>query len=113
MITNTKLSYDAATGQVKLRNTFDCTAELQAARITRESNPSGRFGDKNGECYSMGYIPEEMWFYDPWLMCAKKARKQGDKGKFTYYVRKFFEVHRALATPHETRYWNGHRAVLL
>lgn len=113
MITNTQISYDPTTKQVRLRNTFDCTAELEAARMTRELNPSGRFGDKNGECYCMGYIPEEMWCYDPWLICARKARNRGDKGEYTKYMRKFFEVHRALATPHETRYWNGHRAVLL
>jgi len=80
-------------GTLTLRNTIDFSAAIDAARETNEVNPGGYFGDKNSQCRVMGYIPEEMWNYDPWLIQARKARNGGDKGQYAYYLNKFFEIH--------------------
>ena len=58
-------------------------------------------------------IPEEMFSFNPWLMLAKKAEREGDMGKKEYYISKFFELFPAFAGNKKTKYWRGHRAVLL
>lgn len=100
-------------GTLTLRNTIDFSEALEAARETNELNPGGYFGDKNSQCRVMGYIPEEMWNYDPWLIEARKARNAGDKGKYTHYLNKFFDVHQALKVAKRTAMWHGSRAVII
>ena len=51
--------------------------------------------------------------FNPWLMQAKKAEREGDMGKKEYYISKFFELFPAFAGNKKTKYWRGHRAVLL
>lgn len=100
-------------GNIRLRNTVSAQSSLDLARISRETNDTGYFGDKNGECKLLGYIPEEMFMFNPWLICAQKALKEGDKGKHSYYMMKFFELFPAFMGTRKTKYWRGHRAVLL
>lgn len=100
-------------GTLTLRNTIDFSEALEAARETNELNPGGYFGDKNSQCRVMGYIPEEMWNYDIFLLQAKRARNQGDKGQYTYYLQKFFEVNSVFKVAKRTTMWHGSRAVIL
>lgn len=100
-------------GNIRLRNYCNADSTLELARISRECNESGHFGDKNGECQLLGYIPEEMFSYNPWLLCATRAKQEGDEGKYTYYMTKFFQLFPAFAGNRKTKYWRGHRAVLL
>lgn len=100
-------------GNIRLRNHCNAQSALEAARISREVNETGYFGDKNGECRLLGYIPEEMFSFNPWLICATRAKKKGDMGKYNHYMMKFFELFPAFMGRHKTRYWRGHRAVLL
>ena len=114
MITKQELiRHNDGKGTITLRNTFDFSAEVEAAKQTNSINPGGYFGDKNSRGRVMGYIPEEMWGYDPWLLQAKKARNEGDKGKFTYYMQKFFEVHTVFKVARKTAMWHGSRGVIL
>lgn len=81
-------------GTVRLYNTYD---QSPAAEIAREctANGGGRVKLSSGcEMRAMGFIPQEMWLYDPWLLMARKAQRAGDKGEYTKWVRKFFEVHK-------------------
>lgn len=112
MIVRQEIETDAF-GNIRLRNHCDASNALNLARTSRESNESGWFGDKNSECRLLGYIPEEMFLYNPWLMEAKKAEREGDAGKKEYYISKFFELFPAFCGNKKTRYWKGHRAVLL
>ena len=82
-------------GTVKVRNTFDIKAAIDAAKEATANG--GRSGSGSDEVMVMGYIPPEMWMYDPWLMTADKARKHGDMGEYTKNMKKFFEVHREFA----------------
>lgn len=100
-------------GNIRVRTTCSAEGALEMARLSRETNETGYFGDKNGECRLMGYIPEEMWVFDPWLMSATKARREGDMAKYNYYIQKFFDVHSIFRGNKKTRYWRGSRAVLL
>ena len=100
-------------GTVVLRNTCRADNALNLARVARESNEDGWFGDKNNECRLLGYIPEEMFSFNPWLIMARRAEREGDMGKKEYYISKFFELFAAFCGNKKTRYWKGHRAVLL
>lgn len=100
-------------GNIRLRNHCNANSALEMARVARETNETGYFGDKNGECKLLGYIPEEMFSFNPWLICAIRAKKEGDMGKYNYYMTKFFELFPAFMGQRKTRYWRGHRAVLL
>lgn len=76
-----------------LLTTYDIGMAKDLARELNE-NGGGRVGSGSGEMRVMGYIPPEMWNYDPWLLLAKRARNAGDMGEYTKMVQKFFEVHR-------------------
>ena len=112
MIVKQELQTDEK-GNVRLRNYCSAQHALDMARMSRELNESGRFGDKNGECRVVGYIPEEMFNFNPWLMEARRALRHGDQGKHDYYMMKFFELFPAFAGNKKTKYWRGHRAVLI
>lgn len=102
LITNQKIDIDTYTGDVKIKNTFDIGA---AKSLTKDMTAIG--GEKCESMQCMGYIPPEMWHYDPWLLEAKKARACGDSHEYTKMVRKFFEVHTALRMNYEQKYTNG------
>lgn len=78
---------------VRLETTFDTGFAAQLAKEVN-ANGGGRIEDKNAGMHVLGYIPPEMWSYDPWLVQAKRARNAGDMGEYTKLVRKFFEVHK-------------------
>ena len=98
MLVNQHLELDHdSKGTVRLYNTYDQSAAAEVAKMCTE-NGGGRAQSKSGVEYrAMGFIPPEMWGYDPWLMQARKAQMAGDKGEYTKYVKKFFEVHREYA----------------
>ena len=96
MIVKQELQTDEK-GNVRLRNYCSAQHALDMARMSRELNESGRFGDKNGECRLLGY----------------RALRHGDQGKHDYYMMKFFELFPAFAGNKKTKYWRGHRAVLI
>lgn len=93
-------------GTIILRNTFDCTA---ATRLAHEATQSGggRFGTGSSECTMMGHIPPEMWYCDPWLIAADKARRHGDIGEYTNLVQKFFHLYPAFAISTPAKYIHG------
>ena len=83
--------------KIHVVNIFDHSVAAEVARMT-EREGGGRAVGKDGfEVRVMGYIPPEMWNYDPWLVTAKRALAAGDNGEYTKYVQKFFEVHREYA----------------
>lgn len=86
-----------------LRNTIDIGAAIRRAKeVTQE-------GGRAKNLVPLGYIPPEMWLFDPWLMEARKAQVAGDKAEFNKYVKKFFEVHPKFAVGHDKmrKYWSG------
>ena len=66
MITKQDLSIDKDGDKVTLKNTFDIGT---AKRLANEVTANG--GERNDSFYCMGYIPPEMWQYDPWLIAAE------------------------------------------
>ena len=111
MITNQGLDKDE--GTVVLRNTVNVSNEIDAARKANEADNGGWFGDKNERMQLMGYIPPEFWMFDPWLITAKRAQKEGDMRTYMKCMKKFFEVHSAFKVNHKRTVWRGTGAVLL
>lgn len=99
--------------KISLRNTIDCSMAIDSARAANESGNGGRFGDRNSEKQLMGYIPDEMWLFDPWLILANRAKNEGNKLEYQKYLQKFFDVHPMFKVHRNTKYWRGDRAVLL
>lgn len=95
MLVDQKVVFDHdAKGTIRVINKFDHSVAAEVARLTEsEGGGRGKLGKDGVEFRVMGYIPPEMWNYDPWLMTAKKALQAGDNGEYTKYVQKFFEVH--------------------
>lgn len=89
-VLNKELTVDKDSKTVKLRTTFDVGTAIDLAKEASES-PQERKSNDGIRC--MGYIPPELWGYDPWLIQAKKARSAGDMGEYTKMIKKFFEVH--------------------
>lgn len=89
-VLNKELIVDHNEKTVKLRTTFDTGT---AADLAREGSEAPQHRKSNDGIRCMGYIPPELWGYDPWLIQARKARNAGDKGEFTKMMIKFFEVH--------------------
>ncbi len=100
-------------GTVRLRNTIDCSAAIEMARITNTCNEGGNFGSKNDGCRVMGYIPPEMWQFDPWLIMARRAEREGDRGQYQKHLTKFFDVHKDFKVNRKRKYWRGSMAVVL
>ena len=98
----TKQEVDIDGDKIKLRNTFDIAAAKEAAH---ESTQEGDSRKATYKC--MGYIPPEMWQYDPWLIQARKAQIAGDRQEYADLLRRFFDVHKALRVTHKKHYFNG------
>lgn len=96
----TKQQFSVDGNQVRLRNTFDIGG---AKELVREENKENRGHGSSIRC--LGHIPPEMWHYDPWLMEARKAQISGDKGKYTEYVLKFFDIHPAFKNIYQKRFY--------
>ena len=90
-------------GKTVLENRIDCQAAIDMAREVTASGGRGK------NIVPLGFIPPEMWLFNPWLVEARKAQKGGDMGEFTRLVKKFFELHPAFAVgkEHQKRYWQG------
>lgn len=101
MLTKQTIHFDDD-GTVRLRNTFDYSHAIEE---TRRMNETGECQGKNG--YILGNIPQEMFCYDPWLKAAQQARREGDYGKYTDYMLRFFRVHSALACNLRRVNWSG------
>ena len=99
----TKQDVDIQGDKIKLRNTFDIGT---AKRLAHEDTQAGG-GGGHTTMRCMGYIPPEMWMYDPWLIQAGKARARGDKQEYADLLRRFFDVHPALKVSHSKKYFNG------
>lgn len=92
MLLDRKLEINEKDGTVKLTSTVDTGT---AARLASEVSGAGggRAGRGSGEMVLLGFIPPEMWAYDPWLLMATKAARAGDRAEYDRYVRRFFELH--------------------
>lgn len=90
-------------GKTILTNRIDCMEAIETAK--RVSDEGGR--GKN--IIPLGYIPPEMWMFDPWLIEARKAQSAGDKAAFIRLVKKFFSMHPVFAVhrDHTRRVWQG------
>lgn len=90
-------------GKTVLRNTIDCGAAIERAREVTQD------GGRAKNLIPMGYIPPEMWLFDPWLIEATKAQRAGDKAEFNRLLMKFFEVHPKFAVGRDRmrKYVNG------
>ena len=102
MIINQDMDVDLATGDVKLRNTFDISMAKSLAK-----DVSNEGGEHHKDMHCMGYIPPEMWRYDPWLIEARKAQLAHDDYEFQKYLRKFFDIHTALKVHNKQKYFRG------
>lgn len=79
-------------------NKYDHSVGAEVARmLEKEGGGRGSLGKNGVEFRSMGFIPCEMFMYDPWLIEAQKAQRAGDMGEYTKLMQKFFEVHREFA----------------
>ena len=94
MLVNQQLVMDHdSKGTVRLYNTYDMSPAAEIAQDCT-SNGGGRATSRDGAEYrALGFIPNEMWNFDPWLITAKRAQMAGDKAEYTKYIKKFFEVH--------------------
>ena len=90
-------------GKTILRNTIDCKDAVDTAK--RGSDEGGR----GKHIIPLGFIPPEMWAFNPWLIEARKAQCAGDQAEFLRLLRKFFALHPAFAVKqdHARRYWGG------
>lgn len=100
-------------GTIRLRNTYDMSMAADLARMVNESNAGGTMGTKNDGCRVMGFIPPEEWLYNIHLIAAKRAKQQGDMGKYTMYLTRYFRENPQFRVQRKTKYWRGSRAVLL
>lgn len=93
-------------GTIHLFNTYDVSKEAEIAKkAALESNGTTKVGNDGLEVMPMGYIPPDMWLFDPWLKEADRARVSGDMGEFTKYMKKFFEIHPMFKAPYRKRYF--------
>ena len=68
MITKQRLYHDG--DNIVLRNTVDCSAEINAARQVNEIDNGGWFCPKHYRMQLMGFIPPEFWDLDSLLFVA-------------------------------------------
>lgn len=89
-------------GTTRLRLTYDIG---NAMSLAKDVNDDGGGRSENGEMVAMGFIPPEMWGFDPWLIQARKAQRAGDMGEYTRMLKKFFEVHPQFAVMFKKKYY--------
>lgn len=90
--------------KIILRNTVDCSAASELA-AERSKGDQGRISK---DMYCIGHIPPEMWNFNPWLIAAKRAKWEGDMGKYHKNLMKFFDLFssfKILRSP--TNFWFG------
>ena len=109
MLVKQEIIHDHDTkGTMHVINKFDHSVAAEVARMV-ETEGGGRGKTRQGCNYRvLGYIPPEMWNYDPWLITAKRALAAGDRGEYTKQIQKFFEVHGSFKVHMPQKYWNGH-----
>jgi len=94
---------DDAKGTTRLRLTYDVGTAQQIAKDVSDDDNGGRSAE--GEMMVMGYIPPEMWGFDPWLIEARKAQRGGDMGEYTRLLKKFFEIHPQFSVLFKKKYY--------
>ncbi len=106
MLQNQKLVFENdEAGTVHLFNTYNVKEEAEIAEeLARSGSETVKIGG-GIELRPMGYIPQDMWLYDPWLIEANKARRGGDMGEFTRLVQKFFDLHPSFQPPISKKYF--------
>lgn len=102
VLNRTVIREDDAKGTTRLRLTYDVGT---AQSIAHDVSDAGGGRSENGEMMCMGYIPPEMWGFDPWLIQARKAQRAGDMGEYTKMVKKFFEIHPQFAVLFKKKYY--------
>lgn len=93
-----------AKGAVTLQNTIDCQDALDLAR---EAGKNGGGRTKDGSMACLGHIPPEYWSFDPWLISARRAQREGDRGKYYEHIKKFFELNPAFRIVTPSKYYQG------
>lgn len=101
MITKREIYVNQETGDVKMKNHFNIGT---AKELAKEDN---QYGQRMKDVHCLGYIPPEMWSYDPWLIMARKAQYAHDDYEYQKYIKKFFEVHSALRVHTKQKYYQG------
>lgn len=92
---------DRKTGKIGLRNTIDCSAAIEAAKEASENG--GR--STSDTVMPLGFIPNEMWNFNPWLIEANKARNEGDMVNYHKNIMKFFQLFPQFAVLHQPKYF--------
>lgn len=75
--------------EIAVRNTFDCSAAIELAK---EASDRGGRCPTSDTVVPLGYIPPEMWQFNPWLVEANKARCYGDMITYQVNIMKFFKL---------------------
>lgn len=88
-------------GKTILRSKIDVSEAIAKAKEYTDTQARGR------NITPLGFIPEEMWNFDPWLMEAKRARACGDVHEYNKYVLKFFRLNPEYAVWRGRKYWSG------
>lgn len=91
-------------GTVHLKTTVELDSAIAMAKAATELS-GGRVGHGSGEMRVMGFIPPELWTYDPLLLKAREAKRHGDIGKYTHYVRVFFKLNPHLSPVVDKKYF--------
>lgn len=91
-------------GTVHLRTTVEMDSVIAMAKAATELS-GGRVGHGSGEMRVMGFIPPELWTYDPLLLKAREAKRHGDIGQYTHYVRMFFKLNPQLSPVVDKKYF--------
>lgn len=94
---------DRKTGKVGLRNTIDCSAAIEMAK---EASDNGGRGTSD-KVMPLGFIPNEMWNFNPWLMEANRARNEGDMVTYQRNIMKFFQLFPQFAVLHTPKYFSA------
>ena len=88
MITKQRLYHDG--DNIVLRNTVDCSAEINAARQVNEIDNGGWVGPKHYRLQLMGFIPPGVWDFDPLFIVAKRGPREGGIADNMKNMKKFF-----------------------
>ena len=86
----------------RLKSTVAFDSAIDSASLS-----SGRTGSGSSEIRVMGFIPPELFAYDPILKAATRAKREGDSAEYTKLMRSFFNLNKHLAPVVERKYWTG------